>query len=285
MASIKHAGRISVIVSTWNCSEHLRKCVSSLEMQTLRPHEVVIADDGSDAEHVARIQQIIRDSSLNITHVRQERDVSRRSANRNNGVRHSKGDALCFIDGDLVIFPDVLARLIGTAGPKHWVTGNAVRLTRDQTSLVSEDIIRSGGLETIWSRLDKSQIVELRRAAIHFRKRSFLSALWPSEARLKRIRLASGVCLMPRSLFEAVNGFDEAYEGWGYEDRDLGLRLQLAGFRGRNIADTTRVLHLHHEKEQEFSDKSRRESLNRAHFHRARNGSFRCKNGLIHEST
>ena len=45
--------RVSVIVSTYNRSEHLRKCIPSLEMQTRVPDEVVIADDGSDTEHAA----------------------------------------------------------------------------------------------------------------------------------------------------------------------------------------------------------------------------------------
>ena len=78
---------------------------------------------------------------------------------------------------------------------------------------------------------------------------------------------------MPRAAFEAVNGFDETFEGWGWEDLDLGLRLQLAGFRGHNVVAESRALHLFHEP-------AACSSANREYYQRSRNGEYRCKMGL-----
>jgi hypothetical protein len=49
-----------------------------------------------------------------------------------------------------------------------------------------------------------------------------------------------------RADFERVNGFDEAFRGWGCEDDDLGRRLKVVGIRLLSVLDRTRVYHLWH---------------------------------------
>ncbi len=46
--------------------------------------------------------------------------------------------------------------------------------------------------------------------------------------------------------FRAVNGFDESFEGWGFEDSDLAVRLLNLGVRRKEGAFATAVLHLWH---------------------------------------
>jgi len=50
-----------------------------------------------------------------------------------------------------------------------------------------------------------------------------------------------------REDFARVNGFDERFVGWGFEDSDLVLRLAHAGVRVRGLPAAGSVLHLHHE--------------------------------------
>lgn len=45
-----------------------------------------------------------------------------------------------------------------------------------------------------------------------------------------------------------VNGYDETFEGWGYEDTELGLRLENSGIRQRLMKFSGIVFHLHHDK-------------------------------------
>jgi predicted glycosyltransferase involved in capsule biosynthesis len=49
-----------------------------------------------------------------------------------------------------------------------------------------------------------------------------------------------------RSDYEAVDGFDEAFIGWGHEDADLVLRLQNCGLVRKNGFFSTEVYHLWH---------------------------------------
>lgn len=46
--------------------------------------------------------------------------------------------------------------------------------------------------------------------------------------------------------FLAVNGFDEAYEGWGFEDSDLAIRLINLGMQRKLGLFATTVFHLYH---------------------------------------
>ena len=49
-----------------------------------------------------------------------------------------------------------------------------------------------------------------------------------------------------RTDYEAVNGFDETFVGWGHEDADFVLRLHNAGVIRKNGFCSTEVYHLWH---------------------------------------
>jgi len=268
--------RVSAIVVTCNNSGLLRMCLASLETQSVPPAEVVIADDGSDPAHVAVIHDLMARSPLPTVYARQEREGYRAAANRNNGARHSTGDYLVFLDGDVVLFPDVLERHLAVARARRWVSGFVVRLTRQESQLVSEDVIRARRLAGLWPAPDDPRCVKLRKGARHFRLNALRAWLWPSERRRRMLNLLGGQASLPREAFERVNGFDEDFQGWGCDDLDLGLRLQLAGVRGHTVEDTSRALHLYHPPAPAVSP-------NRAYYGRPRHGEYRCRSGFHKE--
>ena len=92
-------------------------------------------------------------------------------------------------------------------------------------------------------------------------------------------RLTSGNFALTRADFERVNGFDEAFVGWGCEDDDLGLRLRAAGIRVASILHQTYTYHLWHPKSPSVP-KTWRDGANVAYLHR-RGKLTRCANGLV----
>ncbi len=53
-----------------------------------------------------------------------------------------------------------------------------------------------------------------------------------NPSRIQEVPLAPGACLAVRkSVFEAVNGFDQGFNSWGYEDVELSLKLWLFGYK------------------------------------------------------
>ena len=79
-----------------------------------------------------------------------------------------------------------------------------------------------------------------------------------------------------RSDFEAVDGFDESFRGWGHEDADLVLRLHHRGLRRKNGFLATEVFHLWHRE-----NPRDQESPNRARVQaRMEQGIIRAEAGL-----
>ncbi|HUT35228.1 MAG TPA: glycosyltransferase [Planctomycetota bacterium] len=263
----------SIIVTTWNRSNYLRLSLASIETQTVRPREVIIADDGSDPEHVRAIEELIGRSPLRVVYARQEHHGFRVAASRNNAVRHATGNYLFFTDGGDVLFPDVLERHLALAGSRFWVGGCGMQLTPEETARVTEELIRAGRLEEVWPDWRDPRQRKLASDAAKFRRRARRLWFGRTEARMRRLHLTTARASMPRAAFEEINGFDEEFQAWGDADLDLGLRLQIAGLRARTVMDTSRVLLLHHEV-------PTRGTSNRAYYERPRHGQHRCANGL-----
>jgi len=105
-------------------------------------------------------------------------------------------------------------------------------------------------------------------------------AAWVSRVDRAAVRNTQDVdILVRRSDFEAVNGFDERFVGWGQEDDDLGLRLRAAGVRLETILGQTRSLHVWHETDATATSRWR-DGVNVRYFER-RGRLTACRLGLI----
>ena len=273
--------RISTIITTYNRPEHLRRCLASLERQTLLPDEVIVADDGSDLEHVPALEEVVRESALAPRLVRQEHRGFRAAANRNNGARAASGDLLLFLDGDIVLFPEAVERHAEACAGRFWTAGGVVPLSAEETRLLTLEQIRAG-LDALWPPADDPRVAVLARRDAKFRGRAAQRWLRLSEARMRSVRLITLQCAVPRRAFEHVNGFDERYVGWGREDHDLSLRLQIAGVRGRSVIAAARAFHQWHPRAPipEHDEDEVRPSVNDAYYERRRWWRYRCREGL-----
>jgi GT2 family glycosyltransferase len=90
-----------------------------------------------------------------------------------------------------------------------------------------------------------------------------------------RPSLSSGNACAWKADLVRVNGFDEAYEGWGQEDDDLGRRLYMAGVRPVPLLTEALATHLHHDPR--HGDWGEGANLAR---YRVRPASHRCERGL-----
>ncbi len=88
----------SVIITTHNRPDALRRALASVRDQTQKAEEVVVVDDGSDPP-IDSDELTRRYSSLDITCVRNEKSQGPGGA-RNRGVKESSGDIVMFLDDD-----------------------------------------------------------------------------------------------------------------------------------------------------------------------------------------
>ena len=239
--------KTSVIVATYNRPLYLRLCLLSLAASSVRPDEVLVADDGSTFETVDTIREM--QTSLNeafpILHVRQERKGIRKQIVVNEAVRQSSGYYLFFTDGDCIVHRHCLREHLQRSDPRAILAGQRVQLGKQLT----EKLLNNG---TVVNTLTLEMLVDfLARRSHHFQEAFVIRN--PLLRRLLRkdlIKPTTSVigcnCSLPKKLFLDINGFDEDYQGFGDEDADLGIRvINLGGFI-RSVRNLANVYHLAH---------------------------------------
>lgn len=99
---------ISIIIPTYNRGNIVEKAIKSAITQNYRPLEIIVIDDGSNdntKEIVKNIQEEHKElyDGLKIDYIYQHNQGV--SAARNNGISHSKGEYICFLDSDDIYYP------------------------------------------------------------------------------------------------------------------------------------------------------------------------------------
>lgn len=237
---------ISVIVTTYNWPEALKACLISLMAQQDRYFEILVADDGSTAktaELIAKFQK----KSIPVHHIRHEDSGFRAGTIRNKAVAESNGEYLLFIDGDCVLFPDFVAKHRGLAEPNRFVAGNRILLSQRFTEEVLQNEIPLH-LKTfryfcrlLWQRKINRVLALVRLPLGHVR------LLQPKKWKKA---MTCNLGLWKKDFIQS-NGFDELFEGWGYEDSDLVIRLIHRGIyrkEGRFAAPVLHLWHRHYDK-------------------------------------
>ncbi|HEY3756016.1 MAG TPA: glycosyltransferase [Opitutaceae bacterium] len=103
--------KISVCVTYYEKAEYLKEALDTLSVQTLRPHEVIVIDDGSTSPTAELAWKKANDRywPLGWKFIRQENAGP--SAARNRAAREATGDAVLFCDGDNRFRPEMIATL------------------------------------------------------------------------------------------------------------------------------------------------------------------------------
>lgn len=233
---------ISVIVTTYNRSDALGAVLRGLAAQTDRGFEVLVADDGSNPTHCQALATNPDAHALGAWHVWHPDVGFTAGTARNRGVAASRGDYLVFLDGDCVPERDFIAQHRRLAQQGCLVNGSRALLSQALTQAVlagAANVIGRGWgywLRQRW-RADVNKLAHCLRLP---------DGAWrvARRASLRGVRSCNlGVW---RANFDAVDGFDESFVGWGHEDADLVLRLFHAGVRRKSGACATEVLHLWH---------------------------------------
>lgn len=229
----------SIIVSTYNRPNALRLVLLALEAQNCRDFEVIIADDGSTTETRLMIEDLRPQLTYPLYHIWQADDGFRAAAARNKAVIVAQGKYLIFLDGDCVPLNFFVKRHLDLAESQCFVAGNRVLLTEGFTKKIlatNEPVYNWNGLDWLL-------------ACCYGRCNRFLPFIklpLPRKWRQKWEGVKTCNLAMFKQDFLAVNGFDEGYCGWGYEDSDLVIRLLKSGIKRKDGHRKIPVVHLWH---------------------------------------
>lgn len=101
--------KVSIVVPVYNISDYLPECLESIAHQSFEDFEVILVDDGS-ADGSGAICDSICEEDGRFTCIHQ--DNAGVSVARNAGIDASSGDLISFVDGDDILHPHYLERLV-----------------------------------------------------------------------------------------------------------------------------------------------------------------------------
>jgi GT2 family glycosyltransferase len=205
---------IAVVIPVYNEPGRLDMVLSGFSRQRTPADQIVVADDGSEAD----IRSVIdRFASLPITYVHQDHDGFGAGRARNLGARTAECDVILFVDADCV--PG--ERLIEEHLHWHRKTSNLVVIgTRYH---VDEALITDAGSDIELS--NKAQDVPDDGAPDDWRRVFYSRNRWLRTGSDAFRAFVSSNVSVTRSAFETVGGFSERFKQWGGEDTELGWRL------------------------------------------------------------
>lgn len=260
------------VVLTYNRPDAALAVLRGLAPQCGPGHVVVVADDGSRPENVQALRAGLPKFACPVRHVWHP-DVGFTAARaRNLGAAAARADYLVFMDGDCVPNPRYVRRHAQLAEAGHFVNGSRVLLSPELTARVEAGQMDLSQLDNgAWLRLRLARDVNKLSHLLHWPAAPFRVQ---ARFRWKGIRSCNfGVAWRD---FEAVNGFDETFSGWGHEDADLVLRLHHHGLRRKNGFLGTEVYHLWHRENSRSGEAANRARVTA----RMESGIIRAERGL-----
>jgi glycosyltransferase involved in cell wall biosynthesis len=267
--------RVSVILSTYNQPEWLRKTLLGYAAQTRADFEIVVADDGS-GEDTARVlaATAARFPHLELRHVWHPDRGFRKTVILNRAVLASRAEYLIFSDGDCIPRRDFIATHVRLAEPGRFLSGGAVWLPRLVSEAITEADVAAGRVfDRSWLRATGFDPGRHRlRLLGGVAGPAVLDAISPTGATWNGNNASTW-----RDAIVRLNGFDNGL-AYGGEDREFGQRLENLGLVARRIRYRAALVHLDHGRP--YRDDAVIRENERVRAAVRREGAVRTRNGL-----
>lgn len=225
---------ISLIINTHEQPEYLRRVLQSVEKQSVLPKEVILADDGSTEATRALFAGWAGRQAFRCEHAWQEHSGFRRARILNQAISLATGTLVVFLDGDTVPHPRFLEDHLAVARVRCFVQGHRCLVER-----IAAEQFGTGSFAT-----------DRKRALLSCQLSGVLNAFrWPvNVSRLRKdLRGIRGCNLgIWRDDLIRVNGYNEAFEGWGREDSELAVRLMNHNVQRLDVRGRCVCYHLWH---------------------------------------
>ncbi len=204
----------SVIIPTYNRLPILKKCLKAFENQQISNaeitgYEVILIDDAStDGTSKWFLETYSKDNRFRLL---EQKENLGRSHTRNFGIKNAKGDMIMFVDSDIVVLEDFII--------SHYLVFSEAKdkFTTDRFYTVGPEV-RTADFENPVQK--------------DYKIAPFSDLFITCNASI------------PKTLLEECGGFDEDFNLYGYEDIEIGIRLNKIKVKGIK-ADKAVGFHYH----------------------------------------
>lgn len=257
---------ISLIVSTYNKYDYLYVVLKSIEKQTFKNFEVIIAEDCEKEEMKENIKKWHSEFSFQIKHVYQEDIGFRKNMILNKAIRNSNGKYILIIDGDCILHHKYLENYM-----KNFEKGYDIVFGRrcDMSEALSKKVLEKKGNFRI-------TLFDL----IFSYSKSWTEAIYFPlffSIKKRRLRLLGSNMGFSRDIIYKINGFNEDYIGACIgEDTDLEWRFLKVNAKYKASKNEIIQYHIFHERADRHNTRNGFEILQKTR----ENNEWFCKNGL-----
>ncbi len=207
--------KISIIIPNKDALEDLSKCINSiLEKSTYSNYEIIIVENNSETKEIFDYYQSLEAQHSNIKVVRWK-GIFNYSAINNFGFRAATGDYVLLLNNDIeIITPGWIEEMLMFAQRPEVGAVGAMLYYPDDTIQHAGVILGVGG------------VAGHSHKYFHKDNPGYFGRLIIPQ----NLSAVTAACmLIPREVFEKINGLDEAYQV-AFNDVDLCLRIRESGY-------------------------------------------------------
>jgi glycosyltransferase involved in cell wall biosynthesis len=253
--------KVSLIIAVYKDVEALNLIFKSLENQTYKNFEVVVAEDGESDVMASAIRHTRSKYSFEILHTTQKDNGVQKSKSQNNAIRASKGEYLIFIDGDCLLYSKFIENHVFLSDKQNIITGRRVNLGPKYSALLRDESISSSWLEKnfVWKYLDVKEDAKLERHSeegFEIKPNGFICFLMKKLRKKEFPLLGCNMSFYKAAILE-INGFDEGLGNSAMaSDTDLEWRFKGLGYKIVAARFICNQFHLYHKRSPSDYDRS-----------------------------
>lgn len=268
--------KVSIIIPTYNDVIALKLILNSLEAQTYKNFEVIIAEDSCTKELIEFLNKY--NTNLDIKHFSHEDKGNRKAIIINKVLHHVSGEYIIFIDGDVIPFSNFIESHVILAEKKSILCGRRVNLGEKVSNDLRDEKITALKIEKSYFSLYtylKDDNLRHYEQGFRFKPNSLLFKLINYFNKNIHILGSNFSCF--KDDIDKINGFDEDIIGGSKDDVDLEWRFIMSGCTLKSCKYCANLFHLNHDRS------SRKEEENIAKKQMEKNKQlkqFICKNGI-----
>jgi glycosyltransferase involved in cell wall biosynthesis len=225
--------KTGLVISTYNWPEALDLVLKSFNEQSLKPDEIIVADDGSTVETATLIENY-RNQGLPVKHIWQEDQGFRKAAILNKAISSSTADYIIQVDGDCILHKKFIQDHVENVEKGKFLYGSRVNIKKERV----EEVLNKSRTEFSFFSRD----INKRSRSIHAPAlRKYYKDVSTLSGKVRGCNLSYW-----KSDFLAINGYNEDFKGWGKEDSEMVARLINNGLVGKRLRFNGIVYHIWH---------------------------------------
>lgn len=230
----------SIVIPVYNKLENLISVLKTLDKQiTSVNYEVIISDDGSERSLYEEVKKISKEKKYKMKYIYQEDLGFRAGQARNNGILKCNYENIIFLDQDIIVSENFVEKIFLSMKKEDLVIYKTVYISEKE----KKDIIDKIGeiaFNKLYDYILPKRINRLKKEI----KADKLRSLKNKFGLRKKGAHTFGIFAVKKEILYKINGFDEEFSGYGYEDIEFSNRFYNNGYKSKVL--DIKTIHLYH---------------------------------------